>query len=148
MDDRIVSFVKTGSPTLAELESLGVFEKAVDIAPEIKTKLDTQIDALTDVTEDEKKQLHEAVYQFYMDSKADINLEKQNGKLVLTTHNESTPLDLGNKSIPGLVNQNGSAMTFPMTKELLRVANLTNRIKNLTRNLTPIKTDKPFYIEK
>ncbi|AHB40983.1 hypothetical protein P148_SR1C00001G0174 [candidate division SR1 bacterium RAAC1_SR1_1] len=148
VDDRIVSFVKTGSPTLAELESLGVFEKAVDIAPEIKTKLDTQIDALTDVTEDEKKQLHEAVYQFYMDSKADINLEKQNGKLVLTTHNESTPLDLGNKSIPGLVNQNGSAMTFPMTKELLRVANLTNRIKNLTRNLTPIKTDKPFYIEK
>lgn len=150
VDDKILSFVQTGSPTLAELEEQGVFEKKVNIPADIKTKFDAQIDALTGLDDAQKKQLREALYQFYMDlpgQKPDIKLETKEGKLVLTTYNESTPIDISNNTIPGLYTKDGvNALTFPMKKELLRVANLTNYIKHITRNLTTTK-EKPFYIE-
>jgi len=79
---------------------MGAFEKAVNIPEEIKTKLDNQINTLTELSNDKKKQLRDAIYQFYMDLKdprPDIKLESKEEKLVITTYNESTPLDLTSK---------------------------------------------------
>lgn len=152
VDKRITDYVTKGTPTLEELETEWVFEKAVNIQPEVKSKLDAQIDALTGLTDEQKKQLREALYQFYMDlpePKKDTLIENKDGKLVLTTYGESTPLDLDNKAISGLMQPNGLyPMQFPMTKEMLRVAHLTNYINSITRNLTPTKKqNNPFYIE-
>ena len=46
------------------MEAEGVFEKTVNIQPEVKAKLDTKIDALTGLTDEQKKDLREAMYQF------------------------------------------------------------------------------------
>ena len=132
--------------TLEQLESEWVFEKQVNIPDEVKASIKTQIDAL-DISDNKKKQIFkDAVHQFYYNwNSSDKDLFKiekwTDGQIIMSTYKEKTPITLDRKL-------SGLAIQYPTTKETLRVANLTNRIKDLSREKQPANNDEtPFRLD-
>ena len=85
----------------------------------------------------EKENILNGLYQFYEDwptadsyTRDSIKLEKTSNRVYLETYGQKTEVNLHEKTLPGL-NQRGTTynLKFASTKELLNVANLTNRIK-------------------
>jgi len=142
-DEKIREYM-AGNMTLEELENSGAFEKKVSLSQDVQNLLKSQIETLSITDDKDKQNLTEAVMQFYQDwptsDKSGFKIEKDGDNIIISTYGEKTPITLDKKI-------NWLPVTFDTTKEAIRVANLTNRIKNLSRNLKPAKDDKPFHIE-
>gem|GEM_PF-2743250 len=72
---------------------------------------------------------------------------KQSGNYIeLTTYGKTTKIDIKNKTIVGLEDVTKTSIRFQSTYELLKVANLTNRIFDLVKNnQNPVAKD-PFNV--
>lgn len=135
MDESIKDFIRKWEPSLEELEAMGAFEKAVDNIPtEEQIRLRTMVDGLNIADENKKNQILQWVYQFYTDRPTDeatkkwLEIKNDGGRVSLETYGQNTRIDLGSKTMLWL-----NSSFFSSTKELLKAANLTNRIKEITK---------------
>ena len=134
-----------------QLRRWDVFENSLTApSDQVKEDLKKQIDTLT-LSDTEKDELRSTINNFWSFWPLTNDLKKieikQNGSNVsLTTYCKTTILDLKNKTIPGFVDVNKAPITFKSNFELIKVANLTNRIFDLVKNnKNPIAKD-PFNV--
>ncbi|MDD3262451.1 MAG: hypothetical protein PHR61_01275 [Candidatus Absconditabacteria bacterium] len=149
MDANIQSYISKGTPSLEDLEAMGAFEKNVNISAEEQTRLRTMIEELGVTDVNKKEQILQGLYQFYMDrpttdptTKAGLKIENDGGRISLSTYGQKTRIDIENKSIL----TEGGSINFASTKELLKAASLTNRLKEITKPQDIGEKEKPFDI--
>lgn len=128
-----------------------VFEdsvKAPDEATKEQRKQKVNTLALTDT---EKQELLSSIRNFWIEwplSKdlKQLDIQQKGNYIELTTYGKTTKIDIKNKTIVGLEDVTKSSIRFQSTYELLKVANLTNRIFDLVKNnQNPVAKD-PFNV--
>jgi hemerythrin len=149
----ITSYIKGSSKhKLEELDSMGVFEKRIlTINEEEKTRLRAMVEQMDISDPKEKENILNGLYQFYEDwpsadsfTRDSIKLEKTSNNIYLESYGQKTEINLETKTLPGLNQKNQQFnLTFASSKEVLNVANLTNRIKGLSKN-HPTTNTAPF----
>lgn len=128
-----------------------VFEdsaKAPDEATKEQRKQKVNTLALTDT---EKQELLSSIRSFWMERPLakdlkQFDIQQKGGYIEFTTYGKTTKIDIKNKTIVGLEDVNKSSIRFQSTFELLKVANLTNRIFDLVKNNQNPVTKDPFEI--
>lgn len=137
VDASIKSYISSWTPSLEDLEAMGAFEKAEKIPAEEQTRLKTMVEGLGVTDASKKEQILKWLYQFYIDRPTDEATKKQLkiekiendlGSINFTTYGQKTRINIDNKTISWL-----DSTFFSSTKELFKAANLTNRIKEITK---------------
>ena len=136
---------------LAALQSRrgDLFENSLT-APDEATKkiLKDKIDVLG-LSDIKNKDLTDALNNFWgawpitKDLKQ-LDIKKTGNSISLTTYGKSIKLDLEKNSLVWLVDKNKQSVRFQSLYEMLKVANLTNRILDLTKNNKNPLTKDPF----
>ena len=128
-----------------------VFENSTTAPSEAqKEEFKKKIDVLT-LTDEEKKDLLSSLNNFWgqwpisQDIKK-IDIKQDGNYISLSTYGKTIKLDIKGKTLAGLVDKNKSKIRFTSTYELLKVANLTNRIFDLVKNNENKLTKDPFNV--
>lgn len=141
----IQSYIRTGNPDLKTLERLWAFEK--DTPPEANPTLKTKIDSFTSIDTTAKNNLYYYAtrVQEELENKnqfgGTFDIIEKNGKLYIQTYGEETEIEYKLKAIS---NEKWSKIILASNYEMIKAANLTNRLKSLFKNQST--TDTPFNI--
>ena len=145
---------KATESDLTALEARGdVFEKSEEFPSDEKRKeFKEKIDKFT-ISDKEKETLKTSLNTFWhlwptdATQKGKLDVTQEGGAVLLNTYGHKTKIDLVKKTIPWLVDKDKKEITFTSTPELLKAANLTNRIFDLAKvknGDTPVKD--PFNV--
>jgi hypothetical protein len=154
----IVEYVRNPNATQKDLTALeergDVFEKAEEFPPDAKRiEFKTKIDKFN-LKEGDKENLKNGLNSFWHlwntdeATKNKMDIKEENGSIVLSTYGQKTKLNLQEKSMIGIENGKEKKISFGSTAELLKAANLINRIFDLVSapgNKTNVTKD-PFNI--
>lgn len=139
--EMVRQYIKTWNPSLDNLKArYDVFETPVNLGDDVKKALKDKIETLAITDPKQKRDFTQAFYHFYQnfpaeaDTKKYIDITKKGDDIILKTYHYETKIDLGTKTIPGLLNANTYPLAFDSYQEMLNAANLTNRIKFLTKD--------------
>jgi len=114
---------------------------------DIQAKNKAKIEALKLSDKNQEKNLINALNRFYYlqptaaNSGLDIKLNPQNASQILfTTYGKDTIIDLNDKSLAGM-----GGIRFDSYIEAMKAANLTNRIKEITKDKKAL-SDQPLSL--
>ena len=152
------SYIQTGYPTLEELKNGGIFitesgatswANSVELWADYRLNQDTSkgkfaeqiATALPNLDQAKKNNIVKAgvlFYDYMPASNKQMKILNENGKTYFETYGFKTPVNFDNMFMDGLMStktaESGKAVAFVESLELLKAANLTNRIKSLCKN--------------
>lgn len=164
------SYIQTGYPTLEELKNGGIFitesgaisgANLVQLSPEYrldqdksKGKFAEQIAAkvpnLSQAQKDNFIRAGVLFYDYMPTANKQINIINDNGKTYFETYGYKTQVNFETMFMDGLTSsdptQLNQTIKFQESFELLKAANLTNRIKSLCKNRQAASNTPPFSV--
>lgn len=155
--DKLISQGKQVSEAdFQKLNADGVFESIATTtdsaeAKKDKEELDREVDLLTDITT-EKTKIKTEVHLFYdmmpknKEGKKEVKIIQSQGLIYLETYGNQTEVNLDKMTIQWFTDKAAKEYVFSSIANALKVANLTNYIKKISKEKTA-NTEAPFYID-
>ena len=154
--DLISQYIANPNSTMDDLTVLqsrrwDIFENSLTApSDQVKDNLSKQIKALA-LSDTEKDELTSTINNFWSfwplsNDLKKLEIKQDGSNISLTTYDKTTVIDLKNKIIPGFVDASKAPIKFQSNFELIKVANLTNRIFDLVKNNKNTPTKDPFNV--